>query len=120
MFLIDAVGAFVSIILLALVLPALESVIGMPYRVLYLLAMIAAVLFVFSAFCSLLVRDRWRPFLVAVALSNLLYCVITSAAIVWFRGDLTLFGKFYFVGEVAVIVSLAVFEMLYVGKRSNI
>ena len=117
MFLIDAVGAFVSIILLALILPAIESVIGMPYRVLYLLAMIAAVLFVFSTLCSLFVRDRWRPFLFAVALGNLLYCGITIAAIVWFRGDLTTLGEIYFVGEVVVIASLAMFELNYCVRR---
>lgn len=117
MFLIDAVGAFVSVVLLALILPAIESVIGMPYRVLYLLAMIAAILCVFSTFCSMLVRDRWRPFLTVVAIGNLLYCVITGAVIVWFRGDLTLFGEIYFIGEVVVIASLAFFELSYCFRR---
>lgn len=117
MFAIDATGAFVSILLLALLLPTLENFIGMPYRVLYLLAMIAALLFVFSTLCFLLVRDRWRSFLVAVAVGNLLYCVITTAAVIWFRGDLTTFGEVYFVGEIVVIAGLAAFELTYSLRR---
>lgn len=49
LFLIDAAGAFVSVVLLTLVLPALESYVGMPYRVLYILAAFAVILFLISA-----------------------------------------------------------------------
>jgi len=117
MFFIDAAGAFVSIILLALVLPALESFIGMPYRVLYLLAGFAAVLFLFSTFCTIVARTSWRVFLVAIALGNFLYCLVTAAAFFWFRGDLTTLGKTYFTGEIAVIASLAAVEIIYCARR---
>jgi hypothetical protein len=117
MFLIDAAGAFVSIILLALVLPSFESVIGMPYRVLYLLAAFAAPLFVFSSLCWLFARERWRMLLNMVAVGNLLYCLISIAAIFWFKGDLTTLGIVYFVGEVIVISSLASIELIYSASR---
>lgn len=118
MFAIDAAGAFVSILLLALVLPTLENFIGMPYRVLYLLAMIAAILFLLSTFFFLTATKRWRPLLLIAALGNLFYCLVTAAAIYWFRGDLTVLGKVYFVAESLVILTLALFEMAYI-VRSN-
>lgn len=117
MFLIDAGGAFISIILLGLVLPSLESVIGMPYRILYLLAALAAPLFIFSSLSWLFARERWRMLLVIVAFGNLLYCAISIAAIVWFKGDLTTLGLAYFAGEIIVIASLAAIELLYAARR---
>jgi len=117
MFLIDTMGAFISIVLLALVLPFLESVIGMPYRVLYLLAAFAAPLFLFSTICFFFARERWRILLITVAVGNLLYCFISIAAIFWFKGDLTTIGTAYFVGEVIVIASLAAIELIYSARR---
>jgi hypothetical protein len=116
-FLLDAAGAFFSIILLALVLPAIESVIGMPYRVLYMLAGLAGVLLAISTACYIFAGRRWKPLLVAIALGNLAYCLLTAAAIVWFNGDLTTIGKVYFAGEIVIIFSIASFELLYAFRK---
>lgn len=116
-FLLDASGALISTILLAVVLPSLESIIGMPYRVLYLLAGLAGMLLAASTFCSIFASRRWKPLLIAVAVGNLFYCVLTAAAIVWFKGDLTTIGKIYFAGELAIIFSIAVGELLYAFRR---
>jgi hypothetical protein len=117
MFFIDAAGALVSIILLAIVLPPLESVIGMQYRVLYLLAALAAPLFILSTSCYLFFPERWRAFLITVAVGNLFYCFISIAAIFWFKGDLTILGMIYFVAEVTVIAALGTVEILYSIRR---
>lgn len=117
MFFIDGAGAFASIILLAIVLPSLESAIGMPYRVLYLLAAFAAPLFLFSTFCYLFFPERWKAFLITVAVGNLFYCSISIAAIFWFKGDLTVLGMIYFVAEVIVIAALGAIEILYSIRR---
>lgn len=116
-FLTDTAGAFVSIILLAVVLPSLESVIGMPYRVLYLLAGFAGILLVTSTAGYLFAGRKWKPLLIAVAVGNLLYCVVTVAAMGWFSGDLTTIGKVYFTCEIAVIVSIAGFELFYAFRK---
>ena len=117
-FLLDATGALVSIILLAFVLPALQSFIGMPHRVLYLLAIFAGVLLATSTACYLFAGRKWRPLLVTVAVGNLAYCFLTAASLVWFRGDLTTFGKVYFAVEIAIIISIAVFELRYASRKT--
>jgi hypothetical protein len=116
-FLIYAVGAFVSVLLLGLILPAFETVFGMPYRVLYLLACLAGVLFLFSTVCFRFADRRWKPLLVIVALGNISYCLLTAAAIVWFRSDLTNIGLIYFIGEISVILSLAFLELVYFFQK---
>ncbi len=117
-FLLDATGALVSIILLAFVLPALQSFIRMPYRVLYLLATLAGMLLATSTACYLFAGRRWKPLLVTVAVGNLAYCLLTAAAFVWFRGDLTILGKAYFAADIAIIFSIAAFELHYVSRKT--
>jgi hypothetical protein len=116
-FLMDAVGAMVSVLLLGVILPAFETVFGMPYRVLYLLAGFAGVLFLVSTLCYLFAERRWKPLLVLVASGNLIYCLLTAALLVWFRGDLSTIGLAYFVAEIAVIISLATVELTYAFSR---
>ena len=118
-FLIDAVGAFLSILLLAIILPAFESVFGMPYRVLYLLACLAGILFLFSTACFLFAARRWKPFLVIVAVGNIFYCFLTGAAIIWFRSALTNIGLIYFIAEIAVILTLASLEIVYTIRNHS-
>lgn len=115
--LLDAAGAGVSILLLGLILPAFETVFGMPNRILYLLACLAGVLFLFSIVGFLFAAGRWKPFLVIVAVGNNLYCILTVAAIIWFRGNLTNIGMIYFLAEIAIILSIASLELLYTVRK---
>lgn len=54
-----------------------------------------------------------------VAVGNLLYCAATFAAVVWFCGDLTMLGKFYFAIEILVIALIAIFEFAYAFKKKR-
>jgi hypothetical protein len=118
-FLIDAVGALISVLLLGVILPAFETIVGMPYRVLYLLAGLAGVLFLLSTICFVFAGRKWKLFLVLVALGNIFYCFLTGAAIVWFQSDLTNIGLVYFIAEIAVILSLASLELVYAFRKTT-
>ena len=50
-FLIDGLGALVSVFFLGVALPALEEIIGMPTHILYLLAVAPALFFGFDMYC---------------------------------------------------------------------
>ena len=56
--------------LLGIVLVELESIIGMPTRILYILAILACGFTVYSFLCYLLVKENWRPFLKIIAIVN--------------------------------------------------
>jgi len=118
-FLIDALGALLSAIMLGFVLANLESVFGMPRPVLHFLAGIAGVFALYSFFCYRWLRKNWQPFLLAIAVSNLLYCCLTIALVFYYRQALTILGILYFVTEVIVVVILARKELNAVARTST-
>ena len=97
-------------LMLGFVLPALEQYIGMPRAVLGPLAITASVFALYSFACHRLISNDGRRFLKAIAIANVLYCLVTLSLIVYFRDVLTALGVIYFVGEIAIIVTLARIE----------
>jgi hypothetical protein len=114
-FLIDGVGALLSAGLL-LVLFQYESVFGMPKAVLKNLIPIGCVFAVYSLSCFVLRPNRWKLLLMIIALANLLYCVITVAAVIQHSDSLTLFGRIYFLLELLVILVLVAAEWRVAGR----
>ncbi len=114
LFLMDCFGALVSAAILGVVLPMFEDTFGMPTRVLYVLAGIALVFAVYSAFCYGL-RKR-AVYLKAIAVANLLYCCLTAGLVFYWHAHLTTLGLVYFVLEMAVILGLVVWEW----RRANL
>jgi hypothetical protein len=109
-FLIDGCGALVSALLLGVVLVQFESIFGMPAGVLYPLAAIAAVFMVYSLSCYARFPANWRPFLRGIALANLSYCLLTAGLVIYHYPSLSGWGVAYFVGEIALVVGLALAE----------
>ena len=110
-FLLDAAGALVSVVLLGVVLPSLEPFLGMPGSALKPLALWALVCLVYSSTCYLRAGERRPRWLRGVVLLNSLYCVATALLVVHHFGRLTLWGVVYFLGELAVILCLVAFEL---------
>lgn len=117
-FLIDGLGALLSALLLGLAIPRLESLVGMPSSVLYPLAGAACLLSFYSLSCARFLPLNWRRFLLIVAGANLVYCCITLALLVQHRDLLRPLGWLYFLGEIAIIVTLAALEIT-IAKRSE-
>jgi hypothetical protein len=110
-FLIDALGALLSAAMLGLVLTRFESNFGMPVKTLHLLALIPIFYFIYSFFCFVKTPRHWRKYLRGIAIANLIYCLLTIGTVFSHFGQLTLLGIAYFVGEMAIIIALAMFEL---------
>lgn len=106
LFLIDSIGAYLTVVMLLAVLLPFEKHIGMPPPILRLLAMPASAFAFYSACCYWLVRTRWRLFLNGIAVANLLYCCLTAWLIIRYYNQLTDLGVAYFVFEIAVVCAL--------------
>lgn len=110
LFLIDAIGAIVSAIFLGVILVRLQEYIGMPKRVLFLLAFLPVLFFVYSISCYIFIQSNWKPYLRIIAVINLLYCILSIVMILLHTSSLTVLGYVYFVVEIIIVVALAAIE----------
>jgi len=110
LFLIDAIGALVSIFFLGVVLVWLEDKIGMPRNVLYILASLPVFFAIYSFSCYLFVKNNWSPFLKGIAILNLLYCFLTIGLLFFYDHNLTILGWTYFIVELIIIIVLVGIE----------
>lgn len=111
LFLLDGAGALLTSLLLGIVLTRFETTFGMPSKVLIPLSITACVFAVYSFGCALAAGNRWRQLLRIIATANLFYCVVSLGLIVYFYPALTVLGILYFLGELIIIVILAIFEL---------
>jgi hypothetical protein len=81
------------------------------------LAVAALIFCIYSFSCYLLLKRNWKPFLKAIAVVNLLYCLCTAILIVLFIQELTILGLVYFIGEIAVVGLLVFVELSVVKKK---
>jgi hypothetical protein len=115
LFLIDGLGALVSAALLSL-MALMPHIAGMPASILWPLALIAVLFAVYSLSCYAL-RPRRQPLLLAlIAIANLSYCALTFWFVRAHYAGLTALGLCYFVGEMAILVALAGFELTMAKK----
>ena len=119
LFLIDSLGAFLTAFLLGVILTRYEAYFGMPGKVLYPLSILAFVFCLYSMGCYFWVRSHWRPFLKAIALANLTYCLLTTGLVVSLYQSLTILGILYFSGELIVIGVLTYIELSAVSKKTS-
>jgi len=110
LFLIDAIGAAVTAYFIGIVLVKFDAYFGMPRQVLYVLATIALIFWVYSTCCYLFIKRNFKPFLKLIIFANLLYCCLTIALLFFYFKQLTILGFVYFIGEILVIVGLVLIE----------
>ena len=109
-FLLDAAGAGLSVLLLGGVLPAIQPWIGMPHDVLAVLALWAVACLTYSLACYRFADPRAPRWLRGIMLANLGYCALTGA-LVWVHFEaLTPLGVAYFIGEMPVLGGLVWYE----------
>jgi len=111
LFLIDALGALLSTIMLGAVLTTFEATFGMPVDHLLLLAGIAAGFALYSFSCFFIFPKKWPVFLRIIAVLNLAYSAFTGILLIRLAEQVTLWGFAYFVGEIILVVSLAFWEL---------
>ena len=109
--LLDGLGALISAIMLGGVLVSFQQHIGMPYYILYSLALAAVCFAIFSLSSSLRKSSDPKRSLRIIAIVNILYCVISIGLVIHFYSLLTIFGIGYFLLEKVVVLSLVFLEL---------
>jgi hypothetical protein len=118
-FLIDALGALLTCIVLSLLLPHFSSEFGVDQSVFHLLAAIVACFFIYSGILHILQPKNWVLFLRIIAAANVMYCLATMLLIILLKSQITLPGVIYFIAEAMIILWLAFFEFEYAKKASQ-
>ena len=109
-FYLDTIGALLSICLLGIILPMNQSLHGMPRHILYGLCGWAFLCLIYDC-CYLYWGKQNQPqWLFGIMTLNCMYCCITLILILLHFGDLSLFGKVYFISEIPIILSLVMLE----------
>lgn len=111
LFLLDGIGAMVSAVMLGLVLPMLQDLIGMPKEVLYYLASAAVFFAIYSLSCAAIGPRKWPTFLRIIAFINLTYCVVSVALVYYYYPQLTKLGIAYFIIEKIIVIYIAMMEL---------
>lgn len=109
-FLIDALGAFLTTIGLVAIIKLFEDYFGMPRKALYLLAGIAFTLFIYSLSCHFSVKKNWKSFLLVLIFGNLIYVFVSIGLMIKNFDQLTELGLVYFILEKLIILIVVTFE----------
>lgn len=109
--LIDGIGAVISAIMLGLVLPSLNHLIGMPFIILRYLAIAACLFATFSLTCYIASPNRWHQYLMLIGMINLIYCAVSLGLVFYYYPQLTKLGLAYFIIEKLIVFPLALLEI---------
>ena len=118
-FLMDALGAAVSAILLGVVLVKLERVFGIPESTLYFLAAFPILFILYDLFCLTKNKNDLGPFLKLIAVVNITYCCLSIGMTIYHLNTITFFGYLYILIEVIITFTLAVFEYKVASKLTE-
>lgn len=116
-FLLDGLGAFLTMFFLVTVLSIFEEYLGMPQPILTFLSILALAYAIYSFFCFYLIRNNWRPFLKIICIANLLYCCLTIGIVIHCYAKLTVLGVIYFLIEIILILGLVLLEQKALNSR---
>lgn len=119
LFLIDCLGALLTAFLLFVVLRAHHEFFGVAVRTLTLLAGIAVIFSIYSASCFLFLKANWVPFIQAISIANLLYCMLTVGIIFIPGSNNSIAGKIYFLAETLIVIGLVFIELAVVKAIKN-
>jgi len=110
-FLFDGIGAIASAIGMGIILPMLQSWVGMPLNVLFSLAFYAVCCMTYSLLCYRFADHANSNWLKGILAANLLYCCVSGWLMFKFFDVLTLPGMIYFVGEKLVVLAVFWLEL---------
>ncbi len=117
-FLIDALGALITCLVLIVIQTKLKFYFGMPVKTLTILSIFAFALFWYSTACfTLFQKINWKQHIKRIAIANLTYSGLTFVLLVYNYKIISALDWIYFLGEIAIILSLVYLE-LYLIKYS--
>lgn len=110
LFLLDGMGALLSWVLLAFILPGMSEWVGLDVETLKLLSYFPLVYMIYDFACFLMATKRWLIFVPAIIIFNVSYCIITVLVLLTYRNELGTLGWLYFAGELFIIAVLVRIE----------
>jgi hypothetical protein len=116
LFLIDALGAILSVFLLGVILVKLENVFGIPKTTLYFLAFLPCLFVVYDLYCWIRIERSVGVFLKVIAFVNLLYCCISLGMAILHYQKITYMGWGYILLEILIVTSLVIIELKTANK----
>lgn len=117
-FLIDGLGATITVLLLLLLVAGCHSFFGMPILVVYILAGMATIFMAYSLGCFFTNQSITR-FLPLIIIANTVYCTATAVLLVYYHQYLSWAGFAYFIGEILVILALVYIEIQLWHKEKH-
>jgi len=111
LFIIDGVGAILSMFFLGVVLVRLNEIVGMPVNTLYILAAIPIAFLLYDIIALFQHPDKQQSLLRGIAVLNSIYCIISLTFLFLHHHDLTMWGWVYFILEIIVLVILVGIEL---------
>lgn len=108
---LDAAGAFLTAFMHGIVLIKFQSYFGMPKNVLLQLAIVALIYACYSTLCYFIKPENWRPYLRAIGISNLLFCLLTLVLLFYYKSQITLLAWIYFIVEICIICFISRVEL---------
>jgi hypothetical protein len=115
-FIIDGSGAILSAFLLGVVLVQFQSFFGIPFRILYFLAAIPILFFLFDVYSYLTVQHHTVKKLKIIALANLLYCLLSISVTAYHAGQVTIWGWIYILIEILIVLIVVAIELATAKK----
>lgn len=109
--LLDAWGAGITVLLLAVVVEPFQEHFGMPLVVLRLFSIIACVYTIYSLMSHYFGNQKHTLLLKIIAFSNTFYGCLIAFFVVRYFEKLTLLGMCYFAGEILLIMGLVALEL---------
>lgn len=110
LFLMDGIGALITIFFLSIVLIKLNHLIGMPEKTLYLLSGLVCLFAFYSFSCFRFLTQNYKPFIKVIASANTLYCLISISLLFIYKNELLPLGYIYFIVEKIILVLLIFIE----------
>ena len=110
LFLLDGMGALLSALLLGGVLPRFPELFGMPQLILHSLALMAFLLALSGLLNALKLFGTRRVLLWMTVVGNAFYIALTASFVILFAAELKPLDFAYFIGEMAIIATLASIE----------
>lgn len=110
LFLIDGLGAILTVFFLFVVLRNFNKYFGMPKNILTYLSITGTLFFIYSIICFFFLKKHWTPFIIAIGIANILYSILTIGLLIIYSPMLTIIGITYFLIEIAIICGLVYIE----------
>jgi hypothetical protein len=110
LFMVDAIGALLSSLLLFAIAKKFSLSFGLSESVLLKLSFVALLMAFYSILCYIGIKHSWKSFLISISVINLVYCAITFLVLVYHWPEITALGIAYLSVEIMVILFLSYFE----------